>query len=229
LGYYEHYLMFGFVSVSKTLAWIGSRPVESLGVVIAMILASRAVFYRRPDPPLAVLYFLAPLLAYWWIFFTPGNIPRYMFYTCAIGGTFVGTLLWTAIGAAKDSKRGIGLRCASAALVVVVVGAAAARSWPELKSVYAEDEMRDDRELAAYVAALPPDASIATTHWPLEKLMILLADRHVTLLDASTPPPEAFSVVIAYPQTDALADHPALHRQDPDLTIGRYDIVLHAK
>jgi len=227
LAYYEHYLMFGFVSVPKTLAWISGRPLETFGAILAMLAAITVLFRRRQDPSLATLYFLAPLLAYWWVFFTPGNIPRYMFYTCAIAAMFAGALVWNMIMLARDSQQSVSKRAGATALSLMLCLAAVMRCWPEFKSVYASDEMKDDRDLAAYVAALPKEATVATTHWPLEKLLMLLSDRYVPLLSSSSPAPDQYSIVIAFPPTDALAAHPALHGQTPDLTIGPYVIVFY--
>ncbi|MBI5095086.1 MAG: glycosyltransferase family 39 protein [Candidatus Hydrogenedentes bacterium] len=227
VGYYEHYLMFGFKSVPVTLAWVCSRPIETLGAIAAMAAAVPVLFHRRYDPAAAALFFLAPLLAFWWIFFTPGNIPRYTFYSSTIGALFAGALVWNALRQARDSERSILWRCAAGGVALLLAVAAEERCRPEMRGVYFVDEARDDRELAAYVAALPRDTSVATTHWPLEKMMTLLADRYVPLISSVTPPPDAYSVVIAFPQTDALSDRPALRDQrTPDLTIGRYAIVL---
>ena len=220
--------MFGFVSVTKTLAWMASRPLELGAAALALAAATALVVHRRYDPPLAALLFTAPLLAYWWVFFTPGNIPRYMFYTCAVGGMFAGTMAWRAFAVMSNPSRSARKRIAAGALGVALICAAFLRCWPELKSVYVTDEMRDDRALAAYVMALPQDTSIGTTHWPLEKLLDLLANRQVTLINSTSAPPSSFSVVIAYPPTDAQSPRPALRDKSPDATIGRYVVIRNA-
>ncbi|MEK7793177.1 MAG: hypothetical protein AAB353_01540, partial [Candidatus Hydrogenedentota bacterium] len=209
--YYRHYLMFGLGALDTIFALAAAHPVALLVSAGAWLAAAPAVFTRR-DPALWVMFLVAPLFAFWWVFFTPAQIPRYLWYTSTItagaGGAFVPVLLRRDWG---NSRR---LACAFAASIIIAIyGAGIAR---RAVRVYTVDLTRSERQLAEYLRALPADEAVYTTSWVAERVANFFGGRSITLVQT---PSEARGPLI-YDADDETVSAPEIYRD-----FGRYVIV----
>jgi len=220
LSMYRHNLMFGLDPVPTTLGWIGRHPLTFLVSVVAMIAAAPVVFYRRYDPPGAVLFLFAPFIAYWWIFFTTGNIPRYLWYCIVIAALFTGPLAWMLIRGTRRSSRPTA-RYACMVFAALVIGPYAINTFSELRGIYGRNDMADEYALAEFVRALPQDEPVSTTFYPVERTLNLLADRHVARVPAAPESIEGGGPVIV----DAVSQKMLLNDVDPAERFGRYAVV----
>ncbi len=179
LAMYKHYLMFGFGGVDETLTWAVHQPATALSLLVVLVLALPFVFERRPDPALMAFYFLAPFFVYWWVFFTPGNIPRYIWYSNVTGAALSSAVLAFALHRlfsrnARRMQRAVGLL-----VTLVVLGPALMRAESQGRRIAFSDEMAEYRALAARLQTLPPDARVGTNAWPIERAMNFMTGRYV--------------------------------------------------
>lgn len=215
---YRHHLVFGFKTLINTFPQLIRHPWWSVVVVATLVLVMYAVFNIEYDPPAIVAFFLAPFLIYWWLFFTPGNIPRYIWYSSAVAAIFVGTGLWGILRRIVRVESRARIRVAYILVLAVLVLSPVLSLWQQARLVYAADESADDRALAAYVNGLPPNVTLGTTWWPLERDLNFAAGRYVPVFES----PEAAETdyVIVNWQT-----HPEQVRQSkPVFEAGRYKI-----
>ncbi len=218
LGMYQHNLMFGYRSAGRALAWIFREPLALLGLLCGVILAVPALFRKRYDPPLIVLFLVGAFFAFWWIFFTPGQIPRYVWFSYAIAALFAGALVWNALRDAFNSRRPLLRRAVSVALVLIVLIPAGERVARESTEILTLDEMRDDRELAVLLRNLPQSTRVSTTYWPLARTLNFLASRHVEAIDEIPARIDAGALVIA----DLMTQPDSVKGHKPAVRIGRY-------
>ena len=224
LAYYRHYLMFGIRSTGGPLTWIVSSPTRLLGALAglaALAAATPVVFHRHYDPPAVVLFLAAPFLAYWWVGFTDGHIPRYTWYSWAIAGVFGGPLLYALAARALRGPSGASGRLLYGVLALLVAAAPAAWTLEQVKLVYTADEMQDDRALAEYVAEYPTSVRIATTHWPVQRALNFLSARNTTVLEAIPEGLGFYDMIVV----DKRVQPNLLEGQCPDKAIGRYAIL----
>ncbi len=224
ISMYRHNLLFGLRSADAPLRWLLEGPqgtVVLLGA-LAMMWLLPEVFRRKYDPPTVVVFLFVPFLTYWWVFFTPGNIPRYLWYALALGSMFTGIAAlrlfeqaWR--GRASDRRRAICAVAACALLFPTVRHAV----W-EARCVVQRDDTRHDRALAEYVRALPEDCRVASSYWPVPRLLNFLADRHVHRVAATPEGRIGYDVVIIDKKTQA----DLLDGNMPAEEIGRYAILL---
>jgi hypothetical protein len=215
---YQHNLMFGYRSAGRALAWISREPLALLGLLSGVLLAVPALFHKRYDPPLIVLFFVGAFFAFWWIFFTPGQIPRYVWFSYAIAALFAGALVWNALRDAFNRRRPLLRRAVSVALVLIVLIPAGERVAREFTEILTLDEMCDDRELALLVRNLPQSTRVSTTYWPLARTLNFLASRHVGTIDGIPARIDADALVIA----DLMTQPDSVKGHKPAIRIGRY-------
>jgi len=221
LSEYRHNLMFGLRCARQGLGWMLREPFTVAGLTCAMVWVLPLIFAKRYDPPSVVLFFMALFYAYWWLFFTPGHIPRYMWFTYAIAGLFAGAMAWSALRLALHRGTGLGMRLVCAAGVLLVVGPAVARTAETAGYVRTCDEMRDDYAVAQFVAGLPPETPVATTYWPLERTVNFVAHRAITSIDAIPGQFEPRAVTIVDARTQPCLTKDRL----PMFRAGRYAIL----
>ena len=186
---YQHNLLFGFDSVPKTLAWLATHAHVVLPALVAMLLLAPRLLSKDYDPPSLVLSVSAMQFLFWWIFFTPGHIQRYLWFTCAISGIFAAI----ALAVYWKENRGYVKTLALCALVFAPL------CWTTAEEgllAFTRDETRDERLLCEYIQKLPPTMPIATTHWPLKRIISLLADRDVRVInEMAESRPEEFVIM----------------------------------
>lgn len=218
---YRHYLMFGIRSARVPLAWFLSEPTTSVGLLFGGLTAIPIIFRKRYDPALIVLFLIAVFYAFWFIFFTPGQLPRYAWYTCAIGGTFAGVAAWGTLQGALSGAYRLHQRILCAMLVAVLIVPGAMRISGDFTNVYTGNEAQNEHALARYIRQLPEDQTAVTTFWPLTGTLDLLAGRRVEVVEDVGKALDSGAVVIVHAeaQPDAAASHA------PGKRIGPYAII----
>ncbi len=183
-GLYQHYLLFGLAP-----AWNGFQetllmyPLTHLVLFAAILSIITLPFFLRHDPPSMLLLLTAGFFAYWWLCFTPGQLPRYLWYSYVTASLCLGISLnlFLQQGPMKHLRL-------STALVLVLPFL----SWTaqQAHEVHTNTEMQGDTALAEYVAGLPADTRIATTFPPLSNALLFFTGRTIdtgssaeTLLD----------------------------------------------
>ena len=226
LGIYKHNLMFGLRAAPRTLSGALQHPVVMLPLILAMLVAANRLFWRQYEPAAGVLWLIAIFYAWWWAFFTPGSIPRYLWFTAAIGGAFTGAYAWTLVAALHPRwyARRLPIAIAFAAGLIALT----ALFWlPPIFSVvsaapavYASDEMHDDYALSAWAAQLPPETAIAAT-WPVSGTLNFLANKPARVLESVPDPIPANQICII----DTMTRPDMLGGRQPDLRFGRYAVL----
>jgi len=215
---YKHYLLFGFGGTPRALRWFARQPVTTLTAIGVVVAVARLAFIRRYDPPAVVLLLFAPFLAYWWIFFTTGHIQRYMWYGSAIAGSCAGMVfVWCARGGRAGSHRF--LRYAACLIILIP---AVGRTVDEARRIYLTDETADDRAVVEYVLALPEDTVVATTYWPMTRMLNLFADRAVPLVRQTGVLGTKYDLIIGH----SVADADILAGHEPVVEFGSYVILV---
>jgi len=228
LGIYKHNLMFGLRSAPTALAKCMHDPLSTILLILAMAAAVTNAFRRHYDPALTVLWFLAVFYTWWWVFFTPGVMPRYLWFSIAIAAVLVPWMFDGIIKAIKKtpSRPGILITAASVlamAGMVMVSIAAGLNGARESANAWTADEMRDEYALAEWLAAMPDDTAIAAT-WPVSGTLNFLANKPARVLESVPDPIPANQVCII----DTMTRPDMLGKRQPDLQFGRY-AVLKAK
>ncbi len=196
--YYRHSLSFGLGPVWENVGLVATVvPVLVLGV-FAVGMAVPRVFRDHYDPALVVLFLLAPLTVFWFAFFTPMHLPRYLWYPAVIAAMFSGPLADRMMSAGRIAPA-INPRVFTPARVAVAGLLAWVYLAPGVETAYkvfSADQAGPDRAVARYVAELPAGARIATTYWPAERLLNFLDARRVTVLTPGTAAGADYDVLI---------------------------------
>lgn len=195
LVYYRHSLMFGLDTLRSIQPQLFAQAFALIAAAITIAFIVPHVFRSRYDPALAVLLLLAALFAFWWLFFTPGRIPRYLWYSCAIAGIFAGPFLHFLSGQLR--RRNVsGPGAVAAVCLVVVVVTGLIRTVPQLHYVLFDDRTETERQLARYIQSLPEGTTIATTYWPAQRSVNFLANRHIDRFHEPHPDYSGYDTVI---------------------------------
>lgn len=211
--YYRHYLMFGLNSFSTGLHWFYDEPFYGLSLIITLTLLIPSLVGRRDNPAVWVLLMTALLYLYWWLFFTPGTLARYLWYTCALLGIFSGPILHTAWDTLRTKK---GIRPSFIILLILIPCAITA--YQQGNSIYQSDEAVDERRLADYLHTLPPGIEIGTNFPPARQSMDFMANRRIDFIEDLTKIDDKYTIIIYNSDLGKLdrEEHPPLKQ------IGRY-------
>lgn len=195
---YRPFLLFGLEGLPKTLPLLFGSLFCILVLGFALVWAWPRVIAQPAIGPLTVL-FAALFHGFWFLFFTAGNLYRYLWPALALAVLFAGpALAWAcqqALCRGSQNRRSL-RRCAAAAVVVIAAAGFAIPSLTvEMRRILFEDATQSLRQLAGYVGALPEGTRIAATHWPLQRSIDLLTGRHVAPA-SSAEGRKAFGVVI---------------------------------
>ncbi len=180
LAIYQHYLLFGVSSFAGAFEHaILPHPMAHLAWLGVLMTSVPVLFRQRHDPPAIALYLYAIFLLYWWFFFTPGHLHRYLWNAYAILAIFaapwlVHALEQVATPALPRLKRAV-------ALVVVVMLAWPGMDWTlfQAREITSNQEMVPEHALIDAVMALPPSARIGTDVDRLPGLLNFFGDRVV--------------------------------------------------
>jgi 4-amino-4-deoxy-L-arabinose transferase-like glycosyltransferase len=220
LSMYKHNLMFGFDPLPKTLGFLLRHSVTVLVSIAAMVAAAPVIFYRRYDPAAAVLFLFAPFIAYWWIFFTTGNIPRYLWYAIVIVAVFTGPLAWLLIRGMQRTNK-LTARIACIIFAIPVLAPYMLNTWMELSGIYSRNDMKDEYALVAYVQSLPDGENLSTTFFPIERTVNLLAGRSIARIPAAREAVANSGLVIV----DSVSQEMLLNDVTTVERFGRYAVV----
>jgi heme exporter protein D len=217
---YQHNLMFGVDSLGHSLLWLCRRPFTVFAMFTGLAFTVPVLFHRRYDPPMAVAWLLALLFLFWWVFFTTGQHPRYVWYSFAVAALCMGPLLAEVLPRIGQRKSGLLPRLGYAALVAAILLPSIGRLHEQTTYAYTYDDMKDLRALAEHVRQLPPEHTVATTFWPLERSVNYLAQRPVGRVHKADLGEASYEHIIIDQETQpALLDY-----LDLDDTFGRYAI-----
>ncbi|MFA6243384.1 MAG: glycosyltransferase family 39 protein [Candidatus Hydrogenedentales bacterium] len=221
LAMYQHNLMFGLDSVPRTLGWLFRHGAMISVSALGMLIAGVWVFYRRYDPAVVVLWMFAIFVGYWWVFFTTGNIPRYVWYALAISAWCVGPVVAIALRGAVRKRDGHWrvrpLRLFLATCMCVPFGMNLSY---EFTAALGHDDMRDDRLLCELVKALPADVDIASTFYPVERTLNFFTGRHVARIAETKEAVQGRALVVL----DAESQGALVGELGPTRRIGRYAV-----
>lgn len=194
---YQQYLLFGFRSAFEPISWLAHNHPFLLPVLAAGLLWQLPrVFAFRYDPATAAVFLISPFLAFWWIFFTPGNIPRYLWYSLALGGLFVGSAVWDWVWIVFQRDRRTAVRWACAILACLACAPAAWELALQARWIYTHDDTRDLRDLAQAIETLPEDTRIGTLFWPFERSIEFLTGRTVVRIADPVAQQEDYDILI---------------------------------
>jgi 4-amino-4-deoxy-L-arabinose transferase-like glycosyltransferase len=191
LGLYASYLLFGLSPLPGNALYFLEYPWAHAVIFGILIMALIQLGMLPVSPPVASLDLFAWFVLFWWTFFTPGQIPRYLWPCYAITGMYLGAFLVFCFGNARNPLLTRRMRTSFAIQLVVVLVPAVVWIVPQAHAVYTNREMQDDYDVAARVRALPESAVIATSFEPLRGTLRFLADREVAPWpDPARPAPE---------------------------------------
>ena len=179
------------------------------------------LFERIPNPAPRVLLLSGELYLFWWIFYTPASIPRYMWYSYALVGIFSGPFVLRGFKIVRDAafspRRRLGFLIAGACVLI----SCGLRLAEQIDLIYLQDEAADERHLAEYLRSLPEDTQIASDYWLVGLSMGFMTGRNIHGIEDSSVIDDQYEVII-YNVDFHAADAEMLedaHR------IGRYAIV----
>lgn len=221
LVYYRHYLMFGLEESAAGWRWLLGQPVSFALGLAAFAIGGRALLRERYDPALLVLLLTALLFAFWWVFFTPGNIPRYMWYSAAIAGMFAGVVLERMRAVLAERRLPVPQRAAATALIFALLATGFHRVAPEVEKVYGHDQMVGELEMANYVRSLPANTRIATTYWAAARSVTFFTGKPLDIVDDPECARAQYDVIIMDSYTETVPPRLALNAP----RVGRYLIV----
>lgn len=206
LGLYRHYLLIGLRAAWRNAPYLLRHPYAHLVIFGCTAAAAMDLVRKRYDPALLLFVLTGGLFAFWWMFYTPGQHPRYLWYSYVVSGACVGIAaarLGTQVAAMALPVR---RRVFAGALVAVILGPSALWVARQAGEVWTNREMAADTALAAYVRQLPEGTRIATTFYPLRGTLSFLADRSVALVEAGPGSHEGYEVLIekATPRNEPL-------------------------
>jgi 4-amino-4-deoxy-L-arabinose transferase-like glycosyltransferase len=178
-GVYQHNLLFGVESLTESFSrWWWDYPLAHLVSLATTLFVVPRVFFRRYDPALALLFLLALLFGYWWLFFTPGRIPRYYWYGNLSLALFTAPLLaacWKTIAADGAMSK----RLLAGVAALLIVASPLHWLWLQGREVLLNDEMRQEAAVVEAIRILPKDARVGIDFHPLSGLVDFCADRRV--------------------------------------------------
>ncbi len=195
--YYRHSLTFGFEPIWENAgAILIAIPAMALGAYALCFLVPK-VFRDQYDPALAVLLMLAPLLVFWFAFFTPMHLPRYLWYPAVIAAMCCGPVADAALLRVPVDLGGRRFRLPTrVAIAGLLLWVYLLPTTQMVEKTFATDQAGPDLAVAESLAGLPADTRIATTYWPAERLVNFLLERPVAVLSSDDLAAADYDVLI---------------------------------
>jgi 4-amino-4-deoxy-L-arabinose transferase-like glycosyltransferase len=197
LGLYASYLLFGLSPLPGNALYFLGYPWAHAVIFGMLLMWLIGLGILRIAPPIATLILFAWFVLFWWTFFTPGQIPRYLWPLYAIAGMFIGSHLVYCFGNARNTLMTRRMRAPFAVTLFVVLVPSVVWIVPQAHAVYTNREMQDDYEVAARVRALPEATVIATSFEPMRGTLRFLADREVAPWPDPARPTPAVMIALA--------------------------------
>ena len=180
IAQYKNYLLFGIEGAGANIKRIlFAYPLAHVVCFASMLATVPIISKPRHDLSSIVFFFVPPFYAYWWTFFTPGQLPRYLWISYALLGAIVGIAVVHLLKGALKSTNSIRHRIFFMATALLAIVPYVHWTWGEAHEVYTNQEMRDDKAVAEYVAQLPDDTTIATTFYPLRGTLHFLTSKWI--------------------------------------------------
>ncbi|NUM53170.1 MAG: glycosyltransferase family 39 protein [Candidatus Hydrogenedentes bacterium] len=219
LSMYQHNLLFGLDSVGTALSWLAQHWIAAVFyLVVGIYSLTTAALLTAYRPACLLLALFALLIAYWWIFFTTGAIPRYLWYAMAIGAAFAGT--FCASGFSRSQGKAARYRRFAYIASTVMLVFVAWETAPRIAAMATRDEMQDEYAVVDHLVKHYDRAAVATTFYPIQRVANLLAEFPVDRVRTTDSWQEYDAVVLdARSQTDAIGDNRI------EQTFGRYAII----
>lgn len=210
LAEYQHNLLFGIRCLAHTVPALLRQPfvwlaaLLGLGAAAGVFLWPGALSVRgrcgegteyRYARSVAILFMVAVFYVYWWLFFTPGHILRYLWFSEAIGGLFAGAAAWKAVAAIP--RVGVPSRVCLFLLAVLAMVPLGLGLAGTAKTVWMVDEMQDEYAVTSVVRDLPVPAVVCTNDKAMAWMLNLLARRRAAVVEpiGSGGVPGAWAVV----------------------------------
>ncbi|HOJ34144.1 MAG TPA: hypothetical protein PKY35_00805 [Candidatus Hydrogenedentes bacterium] len=200
MGMYQTFLVFGFDSTKAALRWFFTRPLLTISWCITILLFIPLVMNQADGFPSRVMLLYVVFFLFWWIFFTPGHISRYLWYSSATLGLMGGQVVEQLAKRWLQENRRPLRRLGYIALTGLVCMPYGGQLLDQGRLVYVADETSDLRELTHFIEQLPENARVATTFWPLERSLNFLTGRAISRLKAGVDCTKSFDVVVSFSQ-----------------------------
>ncbi len=180
LAIYQHYLLFGLESLPFALAnSVVHNPVAHLVWLVVAVVSVPLVFRHRYTPAGAALYLYGVFMLYWWYFFTPGQLHRYLWNAYAIFALF--SAPWLAMAMGEVLNRGASRRNRVLWACCVILLLAPGLRWVTLqgREIGTKVEMAEEKAIVRALAAFPQEIRIVTTSGRLPGLLNFFAGRSI--------------------------------------------------
>lgn len=178
-GIYQHYLLFGIEPIAGNLRRLWSdHPAADLIAAAAYLWWGGRLFARRAHPAMLFLWMAGGFFAWWWLCFTPGRLTRYLWPAYLVAALGVAAAVPRIAAAPRDGWPE-GLHRLRDLLIVALL------FYPQQWLFSQASEAWNNREMRAYapvleaLRALPPDASVASTDYPLRGIANVLTNRWI--------------------------------------------------
>jgi len=173
LGIYQHYLLFGIAPIGRNLLWLLlDAPLGNAVYAALALLGGGVLVARRASPAALTLWLLAPFFAQWWLAYTPGQLPRYLWPCYLVAGIAWGVAMARLLSTPGDGA----LRLAAIVLLALPPALWLRVQVPELAT---NREMRGTQELAVWLEANAPHDSLATDDYILRGALTFLTGKPI--------------------------------------------------
>ncbi|MFM1920593.1 MAG: hypothetical protein RLZZ303_2227 [Candidatus Hydrogenedentota bacterium] len=178
-GIYQHYLLFGIEPIAGNLRRLWSdHPAADLIAAAAYLWWGGTLFARRTHPAMLFLWMAGGFFAWWWLCFTPGQLTRYLWPAYLVAALGAAATVPRIASAPRDGWPE-GLHRLRDLLIVALL------FYPQQWLLSQTSEVWNNREMRAYapvleaLRALPPDATVASTDYPLRGIAHVLTNRWI--------------------------------------------------
>lgn len=178
-GIYQHYLLFGIEPVAGNLLRLWSdHPVADFIAFAAYLWWGGALFARRAHPSMLFFWMAGGFFAWWWMCFTPGQLTRYLWPAYLVASLGVAAAVPRIAAAPRDGWP-VGLHRLRDLLIVALL------FYPQQWLLSQTSEVWNNREMRAYapvlqaLRALPSNATVASTDYPLRGIANVLTNRWI--------------------------------------------------
>lgn len=180
---YQHFLMFGLKPLKLNLFRVWQLWGPAFIVAACALPGTVAIFaHKRYDPPSVILCLVSVFFMFWWLFFTPGQLVRYAWYSVVVLAMFVGPLLCRAVESLRGGRR----RFLWAVAICLILLPSVVNMKLEIGNTVSGNQMKDVWNMSEYIGQMPAEADVVTTFFPVTFMMNFLNDRHVPTVTPET-------------------------------------------
>ncbi|MDZ4858377.1 MAG: glycosyltransferase family 39 protein [Candidatus Hydrogenedentes bacterium] len=217
---YQHNFLFGTESLARTLGWLTAHAMPgALFLVVGTAGMGLLAVRTHYSPALLFLALFAGLNTFWWVFFTTGNHPRYLWYSLALGAAFVGAQFFKGIRMQLNSVS-MAARLTGGVACAIIAALVLWNSLPRVAATFQREEMRSEYAMLDHVQSTYESGTVATTQYTVERLFNLCLEEPVQRVKRPADAPGAKGFII-----DATSDAGEWNSLEPRAQFGRYKIV----